>query len=460
MQRLSSVSAIAMVFTVLAVAPAASAAEPEWKVGIAQVKITPERPMLMAGYAARTKPFEKVASDLFAKALVLEDAKGNRAAIVTSDLIGFPANVAEPICERLRQSTGLAREQILINSSHTHTGPQVSLKPPEQDEPAGEAARTIEYTRDLQDKVVSLVGQAAQKLEPATLAWGTGVAHFVMNRREFTPDGVKLGANPKGLADRSVPVLQISAPDGKLRAVLFGAAVHNTTPRSDYFQICADYAGFAQTLVQEKYPGAEALFMLGCAGDADPYPFGNIDLATQHGTELGVEVCRVLESKKLTPVRGPLHVTFARAELPLEAVPSRDDLQKLAADRRSPKSWGAAQLVAMIEKGEKPPAHYTCPIAAWQFGNDLTLVGLSGEVVVDYVPLLEKALGANKLWIAAYCNDVFGYLPSARVLSEGGYETRGLYTGGAGFFTPEAQDVVVRTVRELAAKAGRNLPAP
>ena len=67
-------------------------------------------------------------------------------------------------------------------------------------------------------------------------------------------------------------------------------------------------------------------------------------------------------------------------------------------------------------------------------GSDLTLIGLSGEVVVDYVSMIEKALGPNQLWIAAYCNDVYGYLPSARVIAEGGYETRGLYSGGAGFF--------------------------
>ena len=85
-------------------------------------------------------------------------------------------------------------------------------------------------------------------------------------------------------------------------------------------------------------------------------------------------------------------------------------------------------------------------------------MGLSGEVVVDYVPLLEKALGPNQLWLAAYCNDVFGYLPSARVLREGGYETRGLYSGGAGFFDPSAEEVLVRKVRELAKEAGRKLP--
>jgi hypothetical protein len=97
-------------------------------------------------------------------------------------------------------------------------------------------------------------------------------------------------------------------------------------------------------------------------------------------------------------------------------------------------------------------------LTVWQFGGDMTLVGLSGEVVVDYVTLLEKALGPNQLWIAAYCNDVFGYLPSARVASEGGYETRGLYSGGAGYFDPKAEEVVVRSVRDLAKKAGRKVP--
>src|SRR5438132_1335011 len=76
-----------------------SAADPEWKVGLAQLKITPDQPVLMAGYASRKKPFEKVATDLFVKALVLEDGEGRRGVIVTSDLIGFPAAVAEPICE-------------------------------------------------------------------------------------------------------------------------------------------------------------------------------------------------------------------------------------------------------------------------------------------------------------------------------------------------------------------------
>lgn len=434
------------------------AAEPEWKVGLAQIKITPERPVQMSGYASRTKPFQKVNADLYVKVLVLEDQAGHRGILVTSDLLGFPAAVAEPICKRLEQKIGLKREQILLNSAHTHAGPLLSVTVPAKDDPnVAEAMRTLEYTRQLQDKVVEVVVQAVSHLEPAKLSWGSGVAHFVMNRREFTPDGIILGVNPRGLADRSVPVLRVDDPNGKPRAVLFGAATHNTTLGPDNYEISGDYAGFAQTDLQEKYPNVQAMFMLGCAGDSNPYPRGTMEIARKHGQALAQEVGRVLEGK-LRPVRGPLQIAFAQVDLPLQTNLSRDELQKWATNRRNIKSFVAVQLLALLDRGDKLPDHYTCPLTVWQFGSDLTLVGLSGEVVVDYVPLLEKALGPNQLWIAAYCNDVFGYLPSARVAAEGGYETRGLYSGGAGFFAPQAQEVLVEKVRELAKKAGRKLP--
>src|SRR5207248_2072722 len=166
--------------------------------------------------------------------------------------------------------------------------------PPKDDPAGGEALRTVEYTRQLQDKVVEVVVKAAEHVQSARLSWGSGVAHFVMNRREFTPNGIILGVNPRGLADRSVPVLRIDAADGKPLAVLFGAAVHNTTLGPDNLQVSGDYAGFAQAHVQDKLPGVQAMFMLGCAGDANPYPRGTMNMARQHGQTLGDEVCRVL----------------------------------------------------------------------------------------------------------------------------------------------------------------------
>jgi hypothetical protein len=183
-----------------------------------------------------------------------------------------------------------------------------------------------------------------------------------------------------------------------------------------------------------------------------------MDMAREHGKELGKEVCRVLQTR-LRPVRGPLKVAFDRVALPLQEPPPRAELEKQAASRGgSLQPWIARQMLAVLDRGGKLPTEYTCPVAVWQFDDDLTLVGLPEEVVVDYVALLEKALGPNKLWPAAYCNDVSGYIPSARVLAEGGYETRGLYLSGIGKFAPSTQDVLVNKVRELARNVGRPLP--
>lgn len=454
--RWKSITAGILAFLFLVVAPLPVSAQ--WKVGLAQVKITPEQPVFLAGYASRDKPYTKILADLYVKALVLEDEKGERGVLVTSDLIGFRADVAEQICDRLTKKLGLKRSQILLNSSHTHTGPTISLNPAARDNmSAGDAQRTVAYTRQLQDKVVDVVVGASAKLEPAKLSWGTGVVNFVMNRREHTPGGVILGVNPRGPADRSVPVLRIDGADGGLRAVLFGAGAHNTTLTGNHYEVSGDYAGFAQSYLDAKLPGVQSMFMLGCAGDANPYPRGTVELVKEHGTTLGKEVQRVLQTK-LQPVRGPLKTLHAYAEVPLQKPPPRDVLEKQAKGKGAAFVGVAQQMLKALDRGEKLPTHYRAPIALWQLGDDLTLVALSGEVVVDYVYMVEKALGPNRLWIAGYSNDVFGYLPSARVLAEGGYETRGLISGGIGLFAPEAQDVVIATVRNLAKQAGRNQP--
>jgi hypothetical protein len=265
---------------------------------------------------------------------------------------------------------------------------------------------------------------------------------------------VILGVNPRGLVDRTVSVLRVDSTDGKLQAVLFGYACHNTTLTQTNFSLCGDYAGFAQTYIQERHPEAQAMFMIGCGGDANPYPRGRMKDARDNGAALGREVCRVLDAP-LRSVTGPLTCAFDQASLPLQQF-SRAELEKMT-NGPSWQTGNAKAMLAKVDHGEKLASTYDCPVAVWQFGSDLTLVALSGEVVVDYVPLIEQALGPLQLWVAAYCNDVFGYFPSARVLKEGGYECRGLYVTD-GFLAPTAQDVLVAKVRNLAQRAGRALP--
>lgn len=435
-----------------------SASAADRKAGLARVVITPKEPLMMSGYASRDKPSEGVENDLYLKVLALEDARGHRAVLVTSDLIGFKAAIAEPICERIMADTGLKRADILLNSSHTHTGPTPTLPEPGVD-PAKDTPNQV-YTRWLMDQVVQAAGKALAHMEPARLDRGLGSVNFPINRREFTAQGVILGFNPRGPVDRSVPVLRVAGANGELRAVLYGAACHNTTLGGRDYKLSGDFAGFSQEFIEQAHPGVQAMFLQGCGGDANPHPKGTYDIAREHGAELGREVERVLKTK-LTPVKGHLRTAFDHAEVPLAPVPPRKEIEAMInAKGQSWRSWVAGQMLEALNEGKNLPTTYRAPLGVWQFGDDLTLVAMSGEVVVDYVFMIEKALGPLNLWISAYCNDVYGYLPSARVLEEGGYETRGLYSGGIGFISPEAEKIVTAKVKELAIKAGRKLPQP
>ena len=446
---------VVTVFLALTAHGVISADEPAWQAGFASVKITPEQPIFLAGYASRNMPFKNVDADLFVKAIALKDAKGNKLVIVTSDILGFRESIAGPICDRLQKRTGLRREQILLNSSHTHTGPLLTLDPkPRGNLSSGDVQRSVLYTKDLQDKVVRTVEQALEKTEPVKLSWGAGLVHFVMNRREFTATGVRLGVNPRGLADRSVPVLRIDTPSGKLRAVLFGAATHGTTLGGNHYGVSGDYAGFAQAELEKQYPGIQASFMLGCAGDSNPYPRGKLEMSKTHGKTLATEVSRVLNGK-LRPVKGPLRMAFRKVALPLQKPPTKEQMESMAKKGSGAFRWVGKQMLDFRKRGEKLPTEYKAPFAMYRFGDDLTMVAMPGEVVVDYVQLAENTLGPLNLWVAGYCNDVFGYLPSARVLREGGYETRGMIYGGIGFFSPKAQDVVAETLRSLGKQVGR-----
>ncbi len=446
---------------VVAVLAAAGVVGPVWaqgdagplRVGRRKVKITPTEPIRMAGYASRDKPSEGVLADLYAKALAVEDDSGRRGVILTVDVIGFSADVADMICDKITAATKLARAQILLCPSHTHTGPIIGMHGSMGYDLEGQEAEVVHrYCLKLADQLAAISAQAIQDLQPAKLSWGVGVTDIVMNRREFTDRGVRLGFNPRGYVDRSVPVLRVDTAEGKMRAIVFGCACHNTTLTGQHYVLSGDYAGFAQQHIQQQYPQVQAMFVIGCGGSANPFPRGTLEAATHHGRSLGAEVCRVVE-EKMTPVRGPLKIALGDAQLPLEPVPSREKLEEMV---KGPSyvSYNAKQMLAAVDKGESLPTLYAAPIAVWQFGDDLTWVSLSGEVVNEYVPLIEAVLGHRKLWVSAYANDCYGYLPTTEMLKQGGYETRCLYTE-PGFFTATAQDVLVDKVRELAEAVGR-----
>jgi len=434
----------------------ASAEDAPWRVGLARAKVTPEEPIRLSGYGGRSKPSDGVLSDLYVKALAIEQPGSRPALLLTADLIDVGGAFTNEICRRIGKETGLKREEILLVPSHTHAGPILVFEAADYGLKGEQLAAVERYSAKLMEQLTHLAVAAMADRRPARLSWGAGKADFVMNRRERTGDAVKIGVNREGYVDASVPVLRVDEPDGRLRALVFGCACHNTTLGSENLKICAEYAGYAQEELERKDEGAQAMFVIGCGADANPYPRGTAALAQQHGRSLAAEVARVAGGK-LRPVGGPLRTLLDDVDLPLASPPSRERLVEMS---KGPSylAGNARGMLRMLERGEQPPRHYRAPLAVWQFGRDLTLVALSGEVVSDYVPLIQKAVGADGLWIAAYANDALGYVPSKKVLAEGGYETRGL-NFVPGFFAPEVEDVLVAKVHQMVQHARGGQPA-
>lgn len=337
--------------------------------------------------------------------------------------------------------------------------PDAGPQPVDPDEPAREGFEAnVAYTRGLEDKLVQVVGAALAKMRPAAVTHGVGRAHFALNRREATPRGIKLGKNPAGPTDEGVPVLQVRDAGGRPLAVVFGYACHNTTLRPDMMRIDADFAGYAQDRVEADNPGTTAMFVTGCAGDADPHPFGTAEMARDHGEELASAVKFVLDHPAwLTPLAGPIRGAYTETTLHFAGPTDRGAYEKLLDDPDQGRRRHARRMVEAIDQGKpisKDYPHYSAQAIA--LGDRLTLVALSGEVVVDYAIRLQNELGGEgrPLWVAAYANDVVGYIPSVRVLKEGGYE------GGESFFgstwpTPWAEDVesiVVKAAHDVVEK--------
>src|SRR5579862_3922622 len=427
----------------------------DYKAGIGRVVITPEKTIYLSGYAARTHASEGVLHDLWAKALAIEDSKGSRIVIVTTDLIGIPRSVADIVAARVQKQCGLDRARLLLNASHTHTGPMVGRNLDILfDLPPADRAVIDEYTARLTDNLVAVVGAALGDLAPANLSFGNGEAGFAINRRQNTQQGVQIGANTAGPTDHDVPVLRVTGPNGKLRAILFGYACHNTTLTGGFYKISGDYAGFAQIDLEKAHPETTAMFLALCGADQNPNPRSTQELAEKHGATLAAEVDRVLEGK-LDRVRGPIKPVFQTVELGF-APHTREKFETRANDKDV---WIVRNAKAMLKTYDdgQPIRHYSYPVAAAQFGKDLTVLALGGEVVVDYALRVKRTYGAKHLIVAGYSNDVMSYIPSLRVLKEGGYEadTSMIYYGMPGPYDEDVEERIFGAIAQVMKRVGR-----
>lgn len=425
-----------------------------FRAGVGRVKITPDTPIWLSGYASRNHPSESVLHDIWAKALAVEDAKGSRAVLVTIDLVGLPPSLSNTVAARVSKEYGLERSRLVMNCSHTHTAPVVRpnlLSMYDIDDAQGQLL--VDYAKTLENKLVSVVGAALGDLAPAKLSSGHGQAVIGINRRQVTPKGVIIGVNPEGPTDRDVPVLKVETADGKLKAVLFGYSCHNTTLTGEHYVISGDYAGFAQIGVEKAHPGATAMFMQLCGADQNPNPRSKTEYAEQHGKTLANAVEGVLNGA-MKPVRGNVRTAFMSIDLAFKPH-TREQFVEEAKSKDKFRVRRAQAMLRAYDEG-RPMRKVAYPVQAIRFGKDFTLVTLGGEVVVEYALRAKKEFPKENLVVAGYTGDVSSYVPSTAVLKGGGYEPdfSTVFYGYPGPFTDDVEETIFTAIHQVLARVG------
>ena len=390
-----------------------------WKAGVSRADITPKIAMPMAGFASRTHSSEGTLHSIWAKALLLEDTKGKKAVMISTDLLGVPKDVSDRIRDRIKSKYGLDRDQILLNSSHTHSGPVI-----------GDALMDIyvldkeqienirKYTKILEDQIVNLVGEALKNIEPAALYAQNGVTRFQVNRRNNAANLLTQLTELQGPNDYAVPVIKVLNANGDIKAIAFGYACHPTVLNG--YDWSGDYPGFTQIELEKAHPGATALFFQSAGADQNPLPRNTVPLAKQYGKELAAAVERVLE-EDMRKLPAGLITSYSEIDLPLATPPTDAEYTKFINSTTVPyqKRW-AERMRGKIRSGEKLITSYPYPVQVWSIGNQ-PVVSLGGELLVEYAIKIKQMLGADA-FVYGYSNDVMAYVPSSLVLKEGSYE--------------------------------------
>ncbi|HLP72495.1 MAG TPA: neutral/alkaline non-lysosomal ceramidase N-terminal domain-containing protein [Bacteroidales bacterium] len=424
----------------------------QFMIGVAKKNITPAGPIWLSGYAARRKPSEGVLQDIWAKALVIEGKKNEKLLILTTDLIGLTHEMSQYIFDAMKSEYGFERSQVLLNSSHTHSGPviwpglAVMYNLADSD-----LMKLVSYNQKLKKDLVDVAGEAIGKMEKGRIMSGHGTADFAINRRQQTEKGVSIGLNPSGPVDHDVPVVKFISDDGSIIAILFGYACHNTV--LDGYEICGDYAGFAQSEVESNFPGTIAMFMQGCGADQNPNPRRSIDNAKVHGRALAEAVTKTVNGE-LATVEHHFRTAFQTATLDFEGFDPGEYIRQFSENNLYKKSR-AGFLLQAYERGYDLGS-VTYPVQAVRFGRDLAIVALAGEVVVDYSLKTKQRYPKENLFVSGYCSEVPCYIPSLRVLKEGGYEPEEsmIYYGLPGPLKDNVEEKISETIDWVMRKTG------
>lgn len=375
----------------------AATEKPALTLGVAQIDITPARPVLMSGYEARKTPFTGVHDPLFASALHFS-GDGTSVLLITADVIGFRTEFVDDVKATISARIGIPPANIMLAAVHNHGGPAIKA---DEDEVPG---ANEEYVKVLKGKLLDLAFEASKKGVPFRMGIGKGACTMNINRRAvFAYGGVWLGRNPDGPCDHEVGVVKFEDMSGATLAILMNWPCHGTTSGEGNYEITGDWPGAAaRTLKKRAGKDVVVAVTAGASGDINPIygPGTDFDEIEAVGFHVGTEAWKALAGVETSPVR----------------------------------SLGAVNA-AMTFPGKKPcPDRY--PRSTYERGpdaevrlttlkiGDLVLCGVSGELMNEIGQAVKKRSPFTGTFVVTHANGSSGYICTDKAFPEGGYEVQ------------------------------------
>lgn len=437
---------------------------------------TPEDPVFMHGYGARTQKSEGVHDDLYVKAALLEANK--QLLILTIDALGSDRSFVDGIKDALLETFGLGHDEVMINFSHTHhsvffTGLDASKRRGAysiaQDQ-WPESESEVDYTADeqlfrsMRDTIIRMTDYCRHNLIEGELFVGRAISNFAVSRRK--PDGngqVVWQPYYEAEIDKELLVLKLTDLSGAVKGILYNYGCH-TTAMGDQLKLSNDFAGKTSSVLEEAYPGATALFLQGCAGelkplrsaDGDRFKALSYEEMEQAGTDLANDVLRLLADGSFKKIQCDFRTVLADPLLYTEQTEA-EFYETMANESTSLFYRNAAKrTIDAIQDGsikDRLP-HYIC---VWHLDANTRMVAMEGEVSTEYSLLIKRLLSPYTTLTLGYTNGVYCYIPTRKMIGEGGYEAScNFFFNLRGPWVPEIEDIIIGQI----AKAELRLTEP
>jgi neutral ceramidase len=372
--------------------------------GIARIDITPDIPVMLYGYSSRKTPSEGIHDHLYARAVVFENS-GRKFVMISTDIGSFTDTLYSVIKKSIAEKFSLKDSEFFLAAIHSHSSPVVSLDIKKMNE------NNVQYTKDLQHKLLTVVGDAFTNLKPVNTGSGVGYSPVGSNRREMTSDGsITLGRNPYGPTDKEVLVFKITDSEGNPVGAIFDYATHATSLGPDNMQISGDVLGISEQFV-EQILGKDFIspVFAGASGNIDPWyrilpsfntESGWIPETVLLGTMLGEEVVHVFRDIVNTNQGGEISSSIETIECPRKKLDEKDE-----------------ELPALDQQKTVPVT-----ITAAHIGNDVAFIAFNVEMLTEIGMAIKAGSPFKHTFIITHCNGSSGYLPLSSLYKEGGYE--------------------------------------